>query len=236
VARDEGFISLLLDNDDAVHPAFKGRDLSSRYPGLKVARLAVGGSDSDDLAAQVARAPANPSGTTLVIITIGGNDLAYNFMALVDLQRLEKVAAKVKSKLEQVFKHFRDRTRYPDGVTLVISNVYDFTDGMGSVPEGVQLNEVCAVLKMALPEHGASMVRSLEVFNRRMDDFARQQNVLLLDLYAAFLGHGFNAGNKASKYYRPSDPSLWFQSDCIHPNAAGHAGIRALAWQVLMGT
>ena len=35
--------------------------------------------------------------------------------------------------------------------------------------------------------------------------------------------------------YKNDDPTLWFSKDCIHPNKAGHAAIRAEAWRVLYG-
>jgi acyl-CoA thioesterase I len=64
---------LLVRNDDALFPEFKGRDLRSRGP-AELAHRAVDGATVADLPRQV-RGVSMPPGSALALLTIGGNDL-----------------------------------------------------------------------------------------------------------------------------------------------------------------
>jgi acyl-CoA thioesterase-1 len=63
---------LLVRNDDALFPEFRGRDLGSRGP-ARLAHHAQDGATVDDLPAQV-RA-VRVGGSSVALLTIGGNDL-----------------------------------------------------------------------------------------------------------------------------------------------------------------
>ena len=63
---------LLVRNDDALFPEFKGRDLQARGP-VRLEHRAVDGATVDDLAAQVRG--LRTSGPGVALLTIGGNDL-----------------------------------------------------------------------------------------------------------------------------------------------------------------
>jgi acyl-CoA thioesterase I len=70
---------LLVRNDDALFPEFKGRDLQSRGPAMLEHR-AVDGATVDDLPRQMAGLPAAHD-ATLALLTIGGNDLLAGLAA-----------------------------------------------------------------------------------------------------------------------------------------------------------
>jgi acyl-CoA thioesterase I len=70
---------LLVRNDDALFPEFKGRDLQSRGP-AKLEHRAVDGATVTDLPRQMAGLPA-VQGATLALLTIGGNDLLAGLAA-----------------------------------------------------------------------------------------------------------------------------------------------------------
>ncbi len=63
---------LLVRNEDRRFPEFHGRDLSSRGP-VRLDHRAVDGATVSDLSAQVRN--LSPSGESVAILTIGGNDL-----------------------------------------------------------------------------------------------------------------------------------------------------------------
>ena len=64
---------LLVRNDDALFPEFKGRDLAARGP-ARLEHRAVDGATVAGLPSQAARATA-PSGSSVALLTVGGNDL-----------------------------------------------------------------------------------------------------------------------------------------------------------------
>jgi acyl-CoA thioesterase I len=70
---------LLVRNDDALFPEFKSRDLSSRGP-AQLSHHAVDGATVADLPRQ-ARGLSVPTGSTMALLTIGGNDLLAGLAA-----------------------------------------------------------------------------------------------------------------------------------------------------------
>lgn len=70
---------LLVRNDDALFPEFKGRDLQSRGP-ARLDHRAVDGATILGLPAQ-ARGLAAPRGRAVALLTIGGNDLLAGLAA-----------------------------------------------------------------------------------------------------------------------------------------------------------
>lgn len=64
---------LIVRNDDALFPEFRGRDLTSRGPARLVHR-AVDGATVSSLAAQ-GRGIGDPDGAAIALVTVGGNDL-----------------------------------------------------------------------------------------------------------------------------------------------------------------
>ena len=235
VSKASGYISLLHKNDDTAHPAFKGKDLTSRYPGITLSNRAMPGSESPAIPGQAAKAPTNTSGDTLVIISIGGNDMMFNYMALLDPGEARRVAARVQGNIKKVAAHFADKTKYPNKTTLLLFNVYEFTDGAGTMPHNSPVDKYCGMIKLLGPIAGKKAIDNMGVYNKEMMKFAAAEGLLMADLAAAFLGHGFNHQDKTSVHYQAADPALWFQTDCIHPNKAGHAGIRVETWRVLFG-
>ena len=233
--QGSAYIDLLMQNDDATFPAFKGKDLNTRYPGIKLSDRAVGGSTSSNLPTQTAKAASNPSGDTLVIISIGGNDVMFNYMALLDPNEARKMAASVQGNITKALARFADKKLYGGKVTVLLYSVYEFTDGAGTVPNDAPVDKYCGMIKLLGPIAGKKAMGNIVVYNQEMAKYIKANNLLMGDLYAAFLGHGFNHGDKSSVHYNAADPTLWFSSDCIHPNKAGHAGIRAEAWRVLAG-
>lgn len=66
--------ALLVRNDDALFPEWRGRDLASRGP-ARLQHRAVDGATSRGLAAQLRGLDAHASGEALALLTVGGNDL-----------------------------------------------------------------------------------------------------------------------------------------------------------------
>lgn len=107
---------LLVKNDDALFPEFRGWDLSSRRPASLV-HLAEDGATVDSLPGQVRRAGTMRDGGAIALLSVGGNDLLQGL----GLDTGDGVRA-FAHKLEAVLKTL-------PAETVLIANVYDPTFG-----------------------------------------------------------------------------------------------------------
>jgi lysophospholipase L1-like esterase len=229
------YAELLLHNDDAAYPDYAGRDLATRYPTLTLADHARGGATSAGVIEQAKLAPANPAGNTLVALSIGGNDLINNATALMSADQTRQIAQTVSANVAEALRVFADKARYPGEVFVVALNVYEMTDGQGTIPEGEPVVALCEQLQSLGPLFGTTMVQNFDVFNTTLETAFAQQGLLLIDVHEAFLGHAFHYKDASHPHYHADDPTLWLQYDCIHPNQAGHDAIRRLIWRRLFG-
>ncbi len=235
VSKALTYHGLLSKNHDTQYPTYKGKSLADKYPGLKIVDRSKGGSTSAHLASQAAGAPANTTGNTLVVISIGGNDMMYNYASMLDPAQAKALAQKVVANIAKVKAHFADQKKYPNKTHFVLFNVYEWTDTMGSIPASAKTNGACGLMKQVPPALGQLVMNNHALFNKELMTYAKANGWLIGDLRAAFIGHGFNHQNKACPCYKASDPTLWLMADCIHPNVRGHHEIRRLVWRVLFG-
>lgn len=226
---------LLTKNDDATYPDWKGKDFDTKYPGIQISDRSYPGATSDDLESQVAAVPINYGGSTLVVISIGGNDLMDNYQALLDPAQTKALADTVEKNVAKVVDHFKDTTKYPHPTYFIIFTIYDPTDGMADIPENAEVVDTCKSFKAFAPLVGKQVLASFAVYNGALITMAGKQQLMIGDNHSRFLGHAFNYNNKASLFYDAANPTLWLQKDCIHPNVLGHHEIRREVWRVLFG-
>ena len=223
--------ALLVKNNDLLYPTHKGKDLSTLFPGLKVTDKSKSGAKTDEILKQAKSVSGNFTGNTLVLISAGGND--FNDSLATMLMPLP-VAQKATANLKQIAAHFANKSKFPGTVTMVMLNIYDPTDGMGSIPNKGGLSGFCkTILKFGLM--GGLVVTNLALFNGQLAAFAKANKVILADQHKRFLGHGFNHKNPLCKHYDAKDASLWFYKDCAHGNNRGHHEVRKLIWSSLGG-
>jgi lysophospholipase L1-like esterase len=189
---------------------------------VQLVSTAESGATSGQVTYQLTQVPDNKSGDTLVTVSLGGNDLLGNYQALITTDGLAKVEKQIFDNLLKVKQHFADKTRYPGKVTILIFNVYDPTDDAGLLPADANVEAVCASLISLGPIVGPVLRKQLAQYNANLHAFAKQNGLIVADIYAAFLGHGFHFADTQATCYDASDPTLWFARDCIHPNDAGH--------------
>lgn len=228
--------TLLVANDDAKYPDWKGFDLGTCWGAVIVNKVSKGGAiatqKTDGKASilfdQVKSLPSTLVGPVLVVGTIGGND------ALAGLTNvLFGDTAKAKADVEAYAKGFGaamgELTR-PDRfgpgvkVNVLITNIFDPSDGTGRfrfTPE----DRKCAG-NFALWPEGQPTEPAIVEWNVAMTtEAAKYPGVTLLDLKGLYKGHDVNQAAEAN----------WFYKDCIHPNTAGHSGIRGLFWKGIVG-
>ena len=221
---DEDYASLLVNNTNA-WPEWNGIDLSTRFPEIEVVDVSEGGAWTGTLLNRQLeyleeRLELPIEGETLVVITVGGNDLQS---VLLDPSGVDERLEKTVDNWRQIAEYFLDEQRFPDGSTLLMANVYEPTDAVGQVDDCFYgLN-----ISILLP--------SLHSANTQLRELAESLGFSALDMRGTFLGHGFNHSDPSSPHYYEEDPTLWLANGCTHPNPRGHHEIRALFWRAIDG-
>jgi lysophospholipase L1-like esterase len=205
-----GAESLFHRNRDVDFPDWVGRDLAAA--GFAALPLAFDGATARDvLQDQLPQVTAPPS---LVTITVGGNDLLTcygdDIAAAAAVERVRAIGEGILARLRRLG---------GDGCRIVVSTVYDPSDGTGRVPGS------------SLPPwpQGPRWVQSL---NTAWTDLARRHGGVLADVHAAFLGHGVTAGDPTQPDPRPAGRDLWY-CGMVEPNAWGAHEIRRTWWQAV---
>lgn len=222
---DLAYRELLVANADDTWPDASGLDIESRFGQVEVVDRSRGGATTDSMRYGQLDGVADDlgdtaPGQTAVVVTIAGNDvqgLIYN------TDEVDAVIADILDNLEATYDFFEDPVRFPDGVWFYLANVYEPSDGVGQADAcffGLELSEVLTALGQV---------------NDAVRDQAEERGIAWLDMRGHFNGHGYYADDPTNPYYHPDDPTLWFASDCIHPNDRGHHEIRRLFWYALAG-
>lgn len=224
---------LLQSNDDAAWPESAGEDFETLFGGIPVVYdVAKGGAMTGsvvnwqlpDLDAQL---PEVVNGETLVVATIGGNDMVLAVFAsqvaddpvAVAQEEVDKMVAN----LNEIAAFFDDPVRFPDPVFLYIANVYEPTDTIGQ--SVACFNNVDVTIGIG----------SIDLANQAMLGVAQEYGYGYVDMRSHYLGHGHNAGDATNPWHHPDDATTWFVDDCIHPNERGHHEIRRLFHGAISG-
>jgi lysophospholipase L1-like esterase len=205
-----GAASLLYRNRDDDFPDWAGRDLHTL--GYTLRNLTSDGATS----AGVLRSqlPQVDVRVDLVTLTMGGNDL---MTAYGDTGAAQATIPTVAEHADKVLGHVRAAAG-PEA-PVVVTTVYDPSDGTGAVPAGT------------LPPwpDGPRLVRML---NAALVDVAHRHGALVADVHAHFQGHGAAVGDPGQPHPRPDDRRLWY-CGVIEPNAWGAHEIRRAWWRAL---
>ena len=168
--------------------------------------------------------------TTLVVMTIGGNDghawakAAGEGKSMTEI--MKKVDAAIKD-MNDAIKWFRKPGRFPNGVHVIFSNIYEYTDGTGdllSCPLAI-----FAGLKGKWPQGRKAYLKFNEQFMKIAVD-TKSDMVFMLE---NFCGHGFKASDPKNECYLGPKTATWFDLTCIHPNPKGHEMIAKMFMNVV---
>jgi lysophospholipase L1-like esterase len=176
-------------------------------PEARYENVAVGGAQTAGIAQQMSGLAGGP-GHAMVMIYIGGNDLApYIFQSdQAAQQAFERIMPAITTDWAKIFEFFEDETRFPDGTTIVMNNQYNPFDD-------------CTA-----PPYNLSQLKSnlLHMFNAVLQDFANEhfEHTILVDQYSSFLGHGHHFDVMSCPHYAPGQTA--FMKDLIHANPAGN--------------
>jgi lysophospholipase L1-like esterase len=175
-------------------------------PGIGYENEAVGGADAGDVPARQLAEIAGGKGHALVLIYVGGNDLRPYMIAsdTAASAGFAMVSEDVTAAWAKIFAHFADKSRFPDGTTLLLNNQYDPFDGCTAPPFFIS------------PRKG----QLLRTYNELLAKLAADNGAVLVDQHTPYLGHGHHYAVASCPHHQPGAQP--FMGDLIHPNAAGH--------------
>lgn len=173
--------------------------------------------------------------TTLVIMTVGGNDLfawAQDIVAGVDADTIWMDAQQAVADFEEAILWLtEDPTRFPNGMYVVFANTFEFTD----VDSGNDL-ATCPGADIIAMDRGLVDPNFRAAAAWMMDEYMRiavatGTDMVFLGEHAC--GHGHMLDDPSGRCYRGPNTELWFDVTCMHPSSAGHAGIADLFLSVI---
>lgn len=203
----------------------EGLCLQTVIPNLTATNLSMSGSASlHHLRAQIPKLQRQPTNVLgLVVFTTGGNDLIHNYgrtppeegaMYGATFEQAKPWVAGFEARLETMLDGMRDA--FPGGCHIFLANIYDPSDGVGSL------------LWVGLPSWPDGL-RLLAAYNDILAAAAeRHADVHLVDIHGPFLGHGLYCAQFWRRHYDRSDPHYWYHTNVEDPNDRGYDALRRL--------
>jgi hypothetical protein len=177
--------------------------------------------------------PAALSKRTLVVMTMGGNDIASLTKDATNGVAQDQLWAQTMDfvqKQRDAVKWFYEPGRFPNGVFVVFANMYEFTDGTGNV----QSCDVSALAGFDKPLPQPDVLAEMVVWaNEQYLSIAVETGSDMIFMLEDFCGHGFEHDNPAAPCYRGPGTEVWFDLTCIHPNPTGHDHIKDMFMAVV---
>ncbi len=174
---------------------------------------------------------------TLVIMTIGGNDIAALTKAGAPsgghtYAEVEQMTEDFVAKLELALSWFReDPSRFPNGVFVVFSNMFEFTDATGDVTSC----PAAGVAGFDEPWANPADLEHLVIWaNEQYMRIAVETQTDMIFMLETFCGHGYHNEDAAGRCYRGPGTERWFDVSCIHPNPTGHGVISDMFMSVIL--
>jgi len=179
--------------------------------------------------------PEERAKTTLIIMTVGGNDIFAWAQDLVDGVSIETLwldAEKAVKDLEDAIHWVKDDpATFPNGVYVVFANTYEFSDAdsgkdLANCPGAGLISMDTALIDpdfQALSRYFTTEYMRIAV--------ETGTDMVFFGEYAC--GHGYMKDDPNGRCYRGPGSDLWLDITCMHPSAAGHAGLFDLFLSVI---
>ena len=226
------FFELLLRNEDQLYPKWSNKALLDLYPNMRTVKIAKIGYPSSRLLPELTNVPEKPDGRSLVIVAMGFDDFSH----MLTEQNLEKVIDSVrelKLNIKQLLRYFQNKTRFPNGVDVVILNHQDLSEGLGLVAPFWPGGGFCSMWPRENNEVAEVYRQMFLRLTAMLASLSEEEHFMLADVNSLMRGHGAWFWLKESPYYYKDDPTFWFTADCLHLNERAHHAIRELIWKLL---
>ena len=193
------------------------------------------GDRTDDLAAQIEE--CFPNGvelkTTLIVITIGGNDLAAWAKAGTDANNPKSPEELLANEVPQAVGYMSDAldwltdaNHFPNGSYVVFANTYEYTDRTG------EMGSCVAAQWQSLEGDWPEGMDVLNTFNEAYMDLAVETQTDMIFMSERFCGWGYKHKDANNVCYDPDAENL-FDLTCIHPTTAGDKVIADMFYAVI---
>jgi len=244
------YVSLLERNDDALFRGFEGADLTSRLGPIDAVRLDRAGDSfrgladaMDDICRCAGEAcddrdciDTEDNRPTLLIVQLGTNDLYNLFLRMASEPTLrdnpDAAVSSLAAAVRTVMGIAQDDTLFAKPPTTLVLNVPDPTDGTGDLVELV--SEFIPLPAEARTVTSTLVEKIIGGLNRAVATEAARGGATLVDVHAAFLGHGVHSDEPDHPRYVTADPSHWYRG-VIEPNLRGAHEVRRAIWRSLTG-
>lgn len=159
----------------------------------------------------------------IVVMTTGGNDIIHSYGRQAPKEGAMYGATHEQAKLW--IENYRQRLeatfdeielKFPGGCEIFVGNIYDPTDGVG--------NAVTA----GLPRWPDALKIHDDYNSIIAEVCANRTNAHLVDIHAAFLGHGIYSRQFWNEHYCSEDPTYWYWDNFEDPNNRGYDTIGRL--------
>jgi lysophospholipase L1-like esterase len=170
---------------------------------------------------------------TLVVMTMGGNDVASITQDGVDGVPIPDIWDDVRQfvqYMEDAVLWLKEPGRFPNGVYVIFANMFEFTDGTGDVTACPSAELAGFGAAWDDPSILADMVIYAEEQYLRI---AVETGTDMIFMLEEFCGHGFNHTDSSAPCYRGPGTPRWFDLTCIHPNPDGHRQIADMFFAVV---
>ncbi len=172
---------------------------------------------------------------TLIVLTMGGNDVFKWAQSLVEGASMDDLWTKAELAVadmeEAIHWAVDDPATFPNGVYVVFANTYEFTDvdsgnDLATCPGADLIGMHTALVD---PEFSAMAGWMMSEYMR----IAVETGTDMAFMGEHFCGHGYMYNQPGGRCYRGPNAELWLDFTCMHPSAAGHAGIAELFLTVI---
>lgn len=195
--------------------------MTAKFPGIEIAECAENGAQVGDIPAQIDDCfPGEEPKVTLIVMTMGGNDITKWPEQDYSQDEAEADAEAIANRFRDNIAPLKDPAKFPNGSFLIYANVYEFTDGTA------ELDSCPGAGLIGLSGTYYAGATALSKLNGLYLEVAVDMQADMIFMAEEFCGHGYKRETNNTCFIEGAE--LWFDLSCIHPNPTGHAAIADL--------
>jgi lysophospholipase L1-like esterase len=186
-------------------------DLAKKHAGLTYENYAVDGALIADVVRNQLSRVQGGQGHVLLNLFIGGNDLAAHIYEN-DAQARKSwdtLRPKAVADFETILGYVEDTAKFPKGATVLLNGQYNPFDECTAGTYSF----VTPAKQAIIGEFNAELIALTK----------RKKNVVFVDHYPSFLGHGHHYNRQTCPKYKPNMEG--WMADMVHPNDKGHVSL-----------